>query len=127
MNLDLALKEGPDDKAIEVYGRADYRGAEGAGAGDQDGGFVPQARDQTFNNWKSKYGGTEVAEARKLKQLLADAMLDNAALKDLLSKNGGPTIAWMNSCHRLGLQLASQSNWPREAKPTSTPPRKGCR
>ena len=52
----------------------------------------------TFYNWKSKYGGMDVAEARRLKQLeaengklkrlLADAMLDNAALKDLLSKNG---------------------------------------
>ena len=50
----------------------------------------------TFYNWKSKYGGMEVPEARrlraletenvKLKRLLADAMLDNAALKDLLGK-----------------------------------------
>ena len=52
----------------------------------------------TFYNWKSKYGGMEVSEARRLKaletenarlkKLLADAMLDNAALKDLLGKNG---------------------------------------
>ncbi len=50
----------------------------------------------TFYNWKSRYGGTDVSEAKrlkgleaenaKLKRLLADAMLDNAALKDLLSK-----------------------------------------
>ena len=50
----------------------------------------------TFYNWKSKYGGLEVSEAKrlrgleaenaKLKRLLADAMLDNAALKDLLGK-----------------------------------------
>ena len=50
----------------------------------------------TFYNWKSKYGGLEVSEAKrlkglesenaKLKKLLADAMLDNAALKDLLAK-----------------------------------------
>jgi putative transposase len=50
----------------------------------------------TFYNWKSRYGGMDVSEARrlkaletenaKLKWLLADAMLDNAALKDLLSK-----------------------------------------
>lgn len=50
----------------------------------------------TFYAWKSKYGGLEVSEARrlkaleeenaKLKRLLADAMLDQAALKDLLSK-----------------------------------------
>ena len=47
-------------------------------------------------NWKAKYGGLEVSEAKrlraleeenaKLKRLLADAMLDNAGLKDLLSK-----------------------------------------
>jgi putative transposase len=50
----------------------------------------------TFYNWKSKYGGLEVSEAKrlralegenaKLKKLLAEAMLDNAALKDLLTK-----------------------------------------
>jgi putative transposase len=50
----------------------------------------------TFYAWKAKYGGMEVSDARrlkgledentKLKKLLADAMLDNAALKDLLAK-----------------------------------------
>ena len=50
----------------------------------------------TFYKWKAKYGGMGVSEARrlkaledenaKLKRLLADAMLDNVALKDLLSK-----------------------------------------
>ena len=50
----------------------------------------------TFYNWKSKYGGLEVSEAKrlrvlesenaKLKKLLAEAMLDNAMLKDLNSK-----------------------------------------
>jgi putative transposase len=50
----------------------------------------------TFYRWKSKYGGLEVNEARRLKQLeeentrlkrlLAEAMLDNAALKDVLAK-----------------------------------------
>jgi len=52
--------------------------------------------DASFYNWKAKYGGLEVSEAKrmralesenvKLKRLLADAMLDNAALKDLLAK-----------------------------------------
>lgn len=37
----------------------------------------------TFYAWKAKYGGLEVSEA---KRLLADAMLDNAGLKELLSK-----------------------------------------
>lgn len=51
----------------------------------------------TIYNWKAKYGGLEVSEAKrlrsledenaKLKRLLAEAMLDNAGLKDLLAKN----------------------------------------
>ena len=51
----------------------------------------------TLYKWKSKYGGLEVSEARRLKsledenrrlkRLLAESMLDNAALKDLLGKN----------------------------------------
>ena len=50
----------------------------------------------TFYNWKAKYGGLEVSEAKRLKsladengrlkRLLAEAMLDNAVLKDLVSK-----------------------------------------
>lgn len=50
----------------------------------------------TFYKWKSKFGGLEVSEARRLrtleeentrlKKLLAEAMLDNAVLKDLASK-----------------------------------------
>lgn len=52
----------------------------------------------TFYKWKAKYGGLEVSDARRLKaledenrrlkKLLAEAMLDNAALKDILGKNG---------------------------------------
>ena len=52
--------------------------------------------DATFYAWKSKYGGMDVSEAKrlrgleeenaKLKRLLAEAMLDNSALKDLLGK-----------------------------------------
>ena len=50
----------------------------------------------TFYAWKARFGGMEVSDARrlraledengKLKRLLADAMLDNAGLKDLLAK-----------------------------------------
>ncbi len=52
--------------------------------------------DVTFYNWRSKYGGMEVSEAkrlkdlesenRRLKQMLADTMLENQAIKDVLSK-----------------------------------------
>lgn len=50
----------------------------------------------TFYKWKARYGGLDVSEARrlkaledentKLKKLLAEAMLDNAMLKDINSK-----------------------------------------
>ena len=50
----------------------------------------------TLYNWKSKYGGLEVSEAKrlkaledenaKLKKLLAESALDIAALRELLSK-----------------------------------------
>ena len=50
----------------------------------------------TLYNWKAKYGGLDVSEARrlkaleeenwKLKKLLAESMLDAAALKELLTK-----------------------------------------
>lgn len=52
--------------------------------------------DATFYNWKAKYGGMEVSEAKrlkaleeenaKLKKLLAEQMLDVAALRELLAK-----------------------------------------
>jgi len=53
--------------------------------------------DQTFYNWRNKYGGMSVSDARKLKalekenrrlkRLVADLSLDNQVLKDLLEKN----------------------------------------
>jgi len=49
-----------------------------------------------FYKWKGKYGGLDVSDARrlkaledennKLKKLLADAMLDNAMLKEIAAK-----------------------------------------
>ena len=51
----------------------------------------------TFYKWKAKFGGLEVSEARRLraledenrrlKKLLAEQLLDNAALKELVGKN----------------------------------------
>lgn len=50
----------------------------------------------TFYNWKAKFGGMDVSNAKrlkaledenaKLKKLLAETMLDNAILKDVASK-----------------------------------------
>jgi putative transposase len=54
--------------------------------------------DQTLYNWKAKYGGMEVSDAKKLrlledenrrlKQLVADLSLDKDALTTVIRKNG---------------------------------------
>lgn len=54
--------------------------------------------DQTLYNWKTKYGGMEISEAkrlraledenRKLKSIVADLSLDKEALKSVIRKNG---------------------------------------
>jgi len=77
----------------------------------------------TIYNWKSKYGGLEVSEARrlkelesenaKLKRLLADAMLDQAALKDLLAK-GFDARREAGSC-------GSSPGLPRDERATGVP------
>jgi putative transposase len=53
--------------------------------------------DATFYTWRTRYGGMEVSDARKLKaleeenrklkKLLAEAMLDVATLREALGKN----------------------------------------
>jgi len=53
--------------------------------------------DATFYKWRSRYGGMEVSDARrlktlesenaKLKKMLAEQMLDVATLKEMLGKN----------------------------------------
>ena len=53
--------------------------------------------DATFYTWRKKYGGLEVSEAkrlraledenRRLKKLLAESVMDNATLKEMLTKN----------------------------------------
>jgi len=57
----------------------------------------------TFYNWKSKYGGLDVSEAqrlrqmedenRRLKALVADLSLDREALKAVIRKNGWSLLA----------------------------------
>jgi Transposase. len=54
--------------------------------------------DATYYNWKAKFGGMTVSDAQrlkileaengKLKRLLAEAMLDNTALKDIVGRKG---------------------------------------
>jgi len=53
--------------------------------------------DATFYKWRSRYGGMEISEARRLKaledenrrlkKLLAESMLDASTLKEMLAKN----------------------------------------
>ena len=53
--------------------------------------------DATFYKYKARFGGMNVSDAKKLraledengrlKRMLAEAMLDNAALKDLATRN----------------------------------------
>jgi putative transposase len=53
--------------------------------------------DATFYTWRSKYGGMEASDARrlkaleeenrKLKKLLAEQMLDASTLREMLAKN----------------------------------------
>ena len=62
----------------------------------------------TIYNWKSKYGGLEVSEARRLRQLeqenvrlkklLADSMLDNAMRKETGAKNSRPWSRAASTC-----------------------------
>jgi putative transposase len=90
---------------VSLYGGADHRDPACCAVGREAreaGGTVKEITrrhgicEQSFYRWKAKYGGLEVSEARrlkaleaenaKLKKLLAEAHLDNAALKDVLSR-----------------------------------------
>ena len=78
-----------EEKIIEIL-RQHQAGAKPADLCRQHG--ISEA---TLYNWRSRYGGMQVSDAkrlrcleeenRKLKKLLAEAMLDNAALKDIAS------------------------------------------
>ena len=58
---------------------------------------IIEITEQTYYRWKTKYGGMDSGDAKKLKQLedenrrlkhvVAELTLDNQALKDVLSKN----------------------------------------
>jgi putative transposase len=85
-------------EAQQVQRRADHRilKEQEAGLGTADLCRKHGISSATFYKWKAKYGGLEVSDARKLKaledenaklkKLLAEAMLDNAILKDVAAK-----------------------------------------
>jgi putative transposase len=66
--------------------------------------------DATFYNWRSRFGGMEVSEAKrlraleeengKLKRLLADAMLDVSTLREMLGKTSDARFE--ERCRELG-------------------------
>src|SRR5213082_3410468 len=92
-------QEGDGHEAVEVQRGKGHFGAGRAGARPGDGGGLPQARDQPCDIlqmesevcWHGRRRGAQAkaleTENARLKKLLADAMLDNAVLKDLLGKN----------------------------------------
>ncbi|MEH7847794.1 IS3 family transposase [Rhizobium laguerreae] len=81
--------------------------------------------DASIYKWKAKFGGMEVSEAKrlktledentKLKRLLADAMLDNAALKDLFGKEvvtpaaRRKAVAHLMDCHQMSERRACKA------------------
>ena len=85
----MKRKRFSEEKIIEIL-RQHQAGAKPADLCRQHG--ISEA---TLYNWRSRYGGMQVSDAkrlrsledenRKLKKLLAEAMLDNAALKDIAS------------------------------------------
>ena len=85
----MKRKRFSEEKIIEIL-RQHQAGAKPAELCRQHG--ISEA---TLYNWRSRYGGMQVSDAkrlrsledenRKLKKLLAKAMLDNAALKDIAS------------------------------------------
>lgn len=66
----------------------------------------------TLNNWNAKDSGIDVSDAKRpqaledenarLKKLLANQMLEAAALKELLSKNGRPRLEAQSRCASAG-------------------------
>jgi putative transposase len=84
---------GDGHEGKSVHGRAEQRGFAGAGGRGEDICRKHGISSTTFYKWKARYGGLEVSGAKrlkaledenaKLKKLLAEAMLDNAMLKDI--------------------------------------------
>lgn len=84
------------DEAQAIYRRADHRYPEVPRGGSATGrsGPRPWLAEDAIYTWKAKYGGMDVPEAKrlkelevenkKLKKLLAETMLEKAALKDAL-------------------------------------------
>ena len=89
--IQVEVRSGPRQGPEHVIGKEHEAGVSVADLCRKHG-----VSDASIYKWKAKFGGLEVSEAKRLKtledentrlkRLLADAMLDNAALKDLLGK-----------------------------------------
>ena len=99
LEIRVRSKEGDGRWKEQVHRRADHRDLEGAPGG-AIGAEVCRKHgvsDATFYKWRCRYGGMEVSDARrlkaledenrKLKKLLAESMIDEATLKEMLTKN----------------------------------------
>jgi putative transposase len=90
--------KGDGHEGKPLHRRADHRDFAGAGGRAKTAEVCRKhgISSATFYKWKARYGGLEVSDAKrlkaledenaKLKKLLAEAMLDNAMLKDITSK-----------------------------------------
>jgi putative transposase len=88
--MDMKASRFTEEQIIGILGEHD------AGAKTADVCRKHGISSATFYKWKAKYGGLNVSDAKrlksledenaKLKKLLAEAMLDNAMLKDIASK-----------------------------------------
>jgi putative transposase len=96
--VESGLRKDRTDEALEVFGRTDRCDPARAGGWGIDCRRLSEARgkQRDFHKWKARYGGLDVSDAKRLKalqdenarlkRLLADAMLDNVGLKELLAK-----------------------------------------
>lgn len=46
--------------------------------------------EQTYYRWRTRYGGMQVSQAKRLKELLAESMLDQGILKEGASGTNEP-------------------------------------
>ena len=110
--------EGRINEAEAVHGRADHCGSAGARGGAKAADLARKhgVSEATLYNWKAKYGGMDVSDAKrlkaledenaKLKKLLADQMLEASALRDVrpavshYQKMYGPPRPCKGSRHR---------------------------
>lgn len=76
-------------EAIMVLRKADHRDLQEhqAGVSPRDLCRKHGTSDATFYTWRKKYGGMEMSDAKRLKKLLAEQMMDASTLREMLTKS----------------------------------------